>query len=300
VYGQLFADDFWSRLESAATTTGGNLETTKEELVERLNRYVSGENVIQMQIGEVMLNQINSNGDLTSKFIPFLVDVRIGFLSSQESYSFGFDENPTTVASLSSARSSLSTSNSLPQFSINSHSTNKDSHNSNNSAGTPTSSVHAPLTGNKSPTNGKALNNKQPQQQYSPPNSPISSSRGTPVDNESTAAASTTAYNLQLDYWTSVSTTNGSNGHQEHLFAHYHHNHHSHHAPTSQKSTTKALFKSLHIYRSQIYQLDCSSVLSAHQQQPQQSQQQQHNNQDLTIVYQIKEKKQKSKPEAYL
>lgn len=133
------------------------------------------------------------------------------------------------------------------------------------------------------------------QQQSSPPNSPkisISSSStaaGTPQTPTPPVAAPFSddiAYNLQLDYWTNATIMTSLEAqlaqiqHQvpqplQQLLANYQQQHSS----SSQKITQKAWFKSLHVFRTPHLLLSNTSESSQY----------------LTLVYQIKEKKQKSK-----
>lgn len=109
----------------------------------------------------------------------------------------------------------------------------------------------------------------------SPPNSP-KTTIGTSVFDE-------IVYNLQLDYWTAA--TNSSNSSElawvaqpQQLFGH---TIVSSSSMSSQKFTQKAWFKSLHVFRTQLVVSSNTSI--------------ENNPQSLTLVYQIKEKKQKSK-----
>lgn len=79
VYQSLFGDEWWLRLDWSSPDLGGCIG----ELADRLIKYVStvsGEATrreLVCQVGELMINQMVDD-DLSSKFIPFLSEVRIG------------------------------------------------------------------------------------------------------------------------------------------------------------------------------------------------------------------------------
>jgi hypothetical protein len=77
LYQSLFADDWWSKLDWTADL-GSNTAAVRE-ISSRFVRYMSVESTRELacQIGELMINQM-SGDDLSSKFVPFLSEVRIG------------------------------------------------------------------------------------------------------------------------------------------------------------------------------------------------------------------------------
>jgi hypothetical protein len=131
-----------------------------------------------LQIGEVMIND-----EVNSKFIPFLVDIRIGLLSQSnqvyESEASTSDSQQTLPPpqlllpppSLAH-KNSLSTSNSMPHFL------------SNNHQSSPMNSQHSIMNKNR----------------YSPPSSPLTTKSGL-TPGLSLPEESGHGYNLQLDYW---------------------------------------------------------------------------------------------------
>ena len=176
-YNSLFLDELW-----ANATSSNNIENSNE-ILNRLSKYVncSQETVMPLQIGEVMLND-----EVNSKFIPFLVDIRIGTTANSEANNEIFSEqlqlqqqqlpSPSLAASVSH-KSILSSSNSMPHFAV-----------SNNMQSPSASNMTA---ANQTGSSGqKSLNNNR----YSPPNSPVTSLTNTNSEENG-------AYNLQLDYW---------------------------------------------------------------------------------------------------
>jgi hypothetical protein len=267
-----------------------------------------------------MLNQ--QTEDSRPQFLPFLFDVRIGFPTKpsehqqQQSVDSTNTENP--VIDLTNKSNHLSKSNSLTHF----NSSNSSTQNSPSVIKTNERIFHY---GNVNTNSSSAIGNNPVR--YSPPNSPSSVS----TNNEEFG------YNLQLDYWTigpslsstfstptmlsninssiniknsnSLSNTNGSfsnSGDQVGVINSVINN------PSligqgskTSKSSTKALFKSLHIYRSQLIKttlnntsLQSSSMFNSNLNSainmPTGSGECQHVSQNLTIIYVIKEKKQKS------
>lgn len=77
LYQSLFSDEWWSRLDWTANDLGSCIK----ELAARFIKYITTESIRELscQVGELMINQMVGD-DLSSKFIPFLSDVRIGKL----------------------------------------------------------------------------------------------------------------------------------------------------------------------------------------------------------------------------
>lgn len=75
LYQSLFTDEWWSRLDWSSNDLNG----CTKELANRLIKYVSADSTRELacQVGELMINQMIGD-DLSSKFIPFLSEVRIG------------------------------------------------------------------------------------------------------------------------------------------------------------------------------------------------------------------------------
>jgi hypothetical protein len=178
LYNSLFIDELWCHVTSAPISN--NLERFKE-ILNRLKKYVNCPNEMSMplQIGEVMIND-----EVNSKFIPFLIDIRIGVLGQPSQTYEGANDGglvsecqpqpqqlllppPSLVH-----KNSLSTSNSMPHFLTN--------------------------VQQSSPMNShQSVMNKS---RYSPPSSPLTTSSGF-NSGLNMSEEGGNGYNLQLDYW---------------------------------------------------------------------------------------------------
>lgn len=252
VYQSLFLDDLWAF--ATAAPISNNLEHSSE-LLSRLGRYINTpeSGFCSLQIGEVMLND-----EYNSKFIPFLVDVRIGIVSinepigeDQQQQPSGLTASPIVSPPNAAKSSSISSSNSMPQF---------------------TQQQQSPTSVCSSQKN-----------RFSPPNSPLPSIASS---NTSSSIYSEDSYNLQLDYWSneaaaqssntlntssSTAASAGATSNPKGLDS-------NNSSKVNQKSSLKAFFKNVHVYREELIKPKTSEL--------------DHN---LCIKYILKEKKQKSK-----
>lgn len=175
---------------------------------------------------------------------------------------------PNSNNTPTATRSNLSTSNSLPQFTTHQQSPHQPNNNHHNH------------------------HNQHHHSQTSQKNMPKSSPPNSPKPNHHAHNGEEIAYNLQLDYWTSTTnggTTTTTTAATTELLSSSLPNQlgmpqHSQ-SSSQQKITQKALFKSLHVYRSSHLLAAASTNGAALSLDFPQY---------LTLVYQMKEKKQKS------
>jgi hypothetical protein len=231
-YASLFGDEFWQQLDQ-------EVAKSPKDALHRVMRYVQAKetSTSPFQIGEVMINEQSEN--LSSKSVPFLCHIRIGF-SPKDQMVENTPQSEPVDATNNQQKNMLSTSSSVPQFNL--HVT-------------------------QSPSQSVKLSNPN---RFSPPISPISPN----ISDEF-------GYNLQLDYWTvgSSSSSLSSTFSTPNMLT----NITIKEMPSNKvnKSSMKAFFKSLQIHRTQL--VKSNMVISDSSQA-----------QNLTVVYVIKEKRQKS------
>jgi hypothetical protein len=287
-YSKMFLDEFWPKSFICNTT---NLVENSKEILTRLMKYIKcSKEKLSLRVGEVMLND-----DLDSKFIPFLIDIRIGVLQKYDDVNLGCDLEANTNKSeqqpnvIVQKNTLLSTSLSMPQF-------------------------MQTLNSFQSPSSSQISSKSK----FSPPNSPLTPISALNHHNNGIISSDETGYNLQLDYWTSeqynhqnidpnsfnsilIQHLNLNSPSQEHVAittttaSSNNSNTSSNSNSTSsnkvnQKSSFKASFRNLHIYRDQTFKNqnnnnNCSDLTNTQNTQ---------NDQSLVVDYSIKEKKQKS------
>lgn len=232
LYASLFGDEFWQQLDQ-------EVAKSPKEVLNRLVRYVQAKETSTnaFQIGEVMINEQSEN--LSSKSVPFLCHIRIGFSPKDQLGEHAQQQPPEpTDTNSNQQKNMLTTSSSVPQFNL-----------------------------NQSPSQLVKQSNSN---RLSPPISPISPN----VSDEF-------GYNLQLDYWTvgSSSSSLSSTFSTPNMLT----NITIKEMPSNKvsKSSMKAFFKSLQIHRTQLVKSNMANNESSQAQ-------------NLTIVYVIKEKRQKS------
>jgi hypothetical protein len=308
IYNSLFGDEFWSKLDTDMKNCC--YKDVESRIIKYVNLSWKDYSILPLQIGEIMLNQ--QSDESTPQFLPFLFDIRIGFPTKYQTQQSNeiIDNNIIDLTKYNQ----ISKSNSLTHFNINNSSSLASNSASNSPAliktnerlfqYTNTSSTSSVMTTSNNTTNNSNSN------RYSPPNSP-----NTSINNNDELG-----YNLQLDYWTicsSLTSTFSTPAMLSNINSSIINKNNSVNSndlvnsltntsisspsnfPKTTKSSTKALFKSLHIYRSQLIKttLNNTPLQSSITFNSNISLSTSCNNsesQNLTIIYVIKEKKQKS------
>ena len=341
-YKSLFGDESAWPLHNASARNNNNNTCSSSDPIELLTNHLlayancsSGAYLLPLHIGEIMINKHDKDDESTPKFIPFLCDVRVGFPTTTTTTSNTNDITSTTqldgvegnaaaaAAGSGGANGSFVASNRISMYNLDTALALPLTSSSNNSNSQRSSPPNSPSTASPSQNAAAVASSTTP--------------TGLPLHQLSTAtaAADECGYNLQLDYWTSSQSSSSSSSltvassassasspllaasaHHHHLSpaaatatsaaaaaaAAHHHHHHQPEAKTS-KSSTKALFKSLHIYRSLLVAKTAHSATTnatASNNGSSSSMQQMSDallmlNNYLTLIYVIKDKKPKSK-----
>jgi hypothetical protein len=195
-------DELWAHATSAPISN--NLEHSKEILA-RLTKYLNcgaassplQESHASFQIGEVMIND-----EVNSKFIPFLVDIRIGVLGGgQPGYEINSSEAAAVVALSEQSQPpqqqpQASQQQLLPPPSV-ANLVHKNSMSSSNSMPHFLTNLQQSSPMSFHQTGGFMNKNR-----YSPPSSPLTATSSGVGSSLGVAGSDESAgYNLQLDYW---------------------------------------------------------------------------------------------------
>jgi phosphofurin acidic cluster sorting protein 2 len=272
-YAALFCDDVWNSLETRLKSENGSSAASLKDIVwSRIVKYykqqysssiVMPNSTYQLHIGEVMINQ--HTDETTSMHLPFLCEVAVGFPAHHDATTIKF-HNPLLEEKASNEADNFGSATQQIQGAIM----------------LPSNSFNQ--LGNSLPSNKASICSSYPSSSLSsqsPPSSPVIDFRDE------------LAYNLQVDYWTVVggsssggagagASTNTSNtlAQSSNLFSK---------DPQNKliKASIKALFKNMHVYRTQLIKPKTSTSVASVSNK---------NSYNLTVVYLAKEKKQKSWP----
>ena len=305
IYNSLFGDEFWSKLDTDMKNVC--YKDVESRIIKYVNLSWKDYSVLPLQIGEIMLNQ--QSDESTPQFLPFLFDIRIGFPTKYQQTQQSNEIIDNNIIDLTKYNQ-ISKSNSLTHFNNNNSSILTTNSASNSPALIKTNDRLFQYANTSSSSSVNTNNNTNSNSnRYSPPNSPITSINSNDE----------MGYNLQLDYWTictSLSSTfstptmlsnmsinnkmtNSSNSNDLINSLTNTSISNSSNLSKTNKSSTKALFKSLHIYRSQLIKttlnntpLQSSSTFNSNI--TSNTNCNNNDSQNLTIIYVIKEKKQKS------